>query len=268
MTATTSKKQQKALNTAKRTLDIQHSQKLSQIREFEEKQKELRDLIKETNKKIEAFNQQKKLQGLCDREFDEYISYVDKRDELQKEIDVIKDKIDETDYYVNVGHTLFKYYDIVEKGDGDDDGVNNINVGENSILKYFIKSHEHDTNSATTDAISVNNDVEEDMETKKDARDDRASLLDRYLSATDENYISPLCFETKECCKYCGSSNMKMLPHDGITYCGECSSIELVSLEHERPSYHQANYEISYFSYKRMVYLRLRMYVVCYIHTT
>jgi hypothetical protein len=246
MTATTSKKQIKALNTGKRTLDIQHSQKLSQIQEYEEKQKTLKEQLKEVNKSLEIFNQLKQQNGnLNDEDFDKYISCVDRREDLQRQLDNIKEKIDETDYYVNTGHTLFKYYEIVEKGEGEEDGVNNINVGENSILKYFIKSNEPVADE-TTDDCSYN---------KRDDRDDRASLLDKYLSVTDDNYISPVCYETKEACKHCGSANMKMLPHDGISYCGDCSSIEFVSLEHERPSYHQANYEISYFSYKRINHL-------------
>ncbi len=242
MTATTSKKQSKAQNIVKRTLDIQHSHKLSQIQDHEDKQKTLKDMLKDLSKKIDTFNQLKKSNSLTDKEFDEYLSCIDKRDELQKELEQLKE-VDETDYYVNVGHTLFKYYDILEKKVGDDDGVNNINVDEKSILKYFIKS---------------NDPIVEDSDNgycKKDDRDDRASLLDKYLSVTDENYISPISYDTKDCCRYCDSSNMKMLPHDGITYCGDCSSIEFVSLEHERPSYHQANYEISYFSYKRINHL-------------
>lgn len=247
MTTTTSKKQPKVPIATKRTLDIQHSNKLSQIQEHEDKQKGLKEQLKEVNKLIDSLNNQRRQNGtLNDQEFESYISSVDKRDELQKEIERIKEIIDETDYYVNVGHTLFKYYDIIEKGDGgEDDGVNNINVGENSILKYFIKSNE---------PVAEESDAECSFN-KRDGRDDRASLLDKYLAVTDENYVSPICFETKDACRHCGSSNMKMLPHDGITYCGDCSSIEFVSLEHERPSYHQANYEISYFSYKRINHL-------------
>lgn len=245
MNTINSKKTQKNIiaNANKRTLDIQHSLKISQIQEYEDKQKELKEQLKEVNRKIELLCLNKKPNELTQKEQDDYFNYIDLRDELQKDLDGLKEKIDETDYYINVGHTLFKYYDIIEKGDGDDDSLNNINVDENSILKYFIKNENNDENK-------------ENNYCKKDPdKDDRASLLDKYMSVTDDNYISPLCFDVKDGCRYCGSNNMQMLPYDGLSYCGDCSSIEFISLEHERPSYHQASYEISYFAYKRINHL-------------
>jgi hypothetical protein len=228
----------------KKTLDVQHSHKLSQMQDFEAKQNESKDNIKEINKKLEHLNQIRKTSGLSDKQFEEYIALTDDRDDLVKELDKAMEQMDEVDYYVNVGSTLFKYYDIIEKGASDDENINKIDVCENSILKFFIKQPDV---------------IEEDE--KKDLKDDRASLLERYLVATDDNYIVNQPYEIKDSCKYCSSSNISMLLNDGINYCNDCNSIEYVTVEHDRPSYHQPNFEVTYFAYKRINHLNELKYI-------
>lgn len=225
-------------NVNKKTLDIQHSKKLQQIQEYDAKQNEIKECIRHLNNQIDELVELKNTQGLSDEQFNEYLKCIDRRDDLHKELDKLNEKTDEVDYYVNVGSTLFRYYDILEKGINDEETINKIDVNDNSILKFFIKTNDNNPD-----------------EQKKDIKDDRASLLEKYLSFIDDNYITNYQVETKDCCQYCGSNNMKMLINDGLNYCNDCSSVEYVTIEHERPSYHQVSYEISYFAYKRINHL-------------
>lgn len=229
------RKTSKNINTTlKKTLDIQHSSKLTQIQEFEAKHSELKKELKNINTQIDELTKLKKTVGLSDSDFDNYISLIDAKDDTQKEIERLQEQINEVDYYVNTAPILFKYYDILEKGASDDENVNKIDVSENSILKFFIKPPNEDD--------------------KKDNKDDRASLLEKYLSLTDDNYITKIPTDITDCCKFCGSSNLYLLPNDGINYCNDCCSIEPITIDHDKPSYKEPPLEVSYFCYKRRFY--------------
>jgi hypothetical protein len=234
---TSTRKTSKNFNTSvKKTLDIQHSSKVSQIQDFESKFNDLKQQLKRIHSKIDELTKLKKTVGLTDKEFDDYIILIDKRDDIQREVESLSEQMNEVDYYVNTAPILFKYYDILEKGAGDEDNYNKVDVGEKSILKFFIKPV-----------------IEE--EEKKDTKDDRASLLDKYLSFTDDNYVNKIPTDINDCCKHCGSSNMFMLPNDGINYCNDCCSVEYITIDHDKPSYKDPPLEVSYFCYKRINHL-------------
>lgn len=225
-------------NTVKKTLDVQHTNKITEIQEIEEQQHKAREDIKVINKEIETLQDLKRDGSITDEQIETLIHLQDQKQDLQKHIDNLVEQLNETDYYVNVGHTLFKYYDIIEKGSNEDDSSNNIHVA-NSILKYFVKPS------------SSNESGEPATQT-----DNRASLLDKYMSSIDRHYLPEnRVTELEECCKYCSSKNMCLLWSDGINYCQDCGSIEHVTVEHEKPSYHQSNTEITYFAYKRINHL-------------
>jgi hypothetical protein len=232
-----SRKTTKSSNTnVKKTLDIQHSQKIEQIQDLEQKYDELKQRLKQINTQLDELTKLKRTVGLSDNEFENYIKLIDDKDDMQKEIDVMTEQMNEVDYYVNTAPILFQYYDIIEKGICDEEMVNKVDVGENSILKFFIKKPEDD-------------------DEKKDNKDDRASLLDRYLMMTDENHVVNMPNEVKDCCKHCGSSNIFMLPNDGINYCNDCFTMEYITIDHDKPSYRDPPLEVSYFCYKRINHL-------------
>lgn len=238
MSVQSTRKASKAPNVnVKKTLDIQHSTKLTQIQQQEEERTKLKDNLKNINKRFDALTNIKKTSGLSDAEFDEYLRLIDERDDIQKQLDTLEQQFNEVDYLVNTGPILFKYYDILEKGASNDENINNVVVNENSILKFFIKPTES----------------EEAVENK----DDRASLLEKYLSMTDENYMIPTAnVEHKPQCQHCSSSNMSMMMNDGIIFCNECGSMEYVTVDHDKPSYKDAaNVEVHYFAYKRINHL-------------
>lgn len=237
MSIQTSKKCIKnATTNSKKTLDIQHSNKVNQIQELTNRKQELTSELSSITKEIERLTQVRKTIGLTDDEFDTLISLTDKKEEHQRDIESINEQINEVDYYVDTASILFKYYDIVEKGAGEDENINNVDVRDNSILRFFIKT--------------------DDERNKEKPEDNRASLLDKYLSLTDENYLKMSQLEAKDCCNYCGSSNMSMLINDGLNLCQDCCSVEHVTLDHDKPSYKESYpSEIHYFAYKRINHL-------------
>jgi hypothetical protein len=224
-------------NTIKKTLDVQHTNKVNEMQDIDEEQMKIKDKIKCINKDIDELQEMKRAGTITEEEMETLISLQDQRQDLQRQVDALIEKLNEVDYYVNVGHTLFKYYDIIENGSTDDENSNHMHIAD-SILKYFVKPS---SNDASEPVIQNEN---------------RASLLDKYMSSIDIHYMPQnRVTELEDCCKYCQSKNMCLLWSDGLNYCQECGSIEHVTVEHEKPSYHQSNTEITYFAYKRINHL-------------
>jgi hypothetical protein len=85
---------------------------------------------------------------------------------------------------------------------------------------------------------------------------DRASLLDMYLSKVDTNHLKKLSCDNTDRCPVCDAETGRVaLPHEGLSFCTECSAVETLLVDHERPSYKEPPKEITYFAYKRINHL-------------
>lgn len=219
----------------KKTLDIQHTNKLNEFYESQEKIQTLRDDLQKVSNSIQELERKKRQDNLSKEETDLLIRCIDERDYLRRTIEHIENQDDELDYLVNTGSILFKYYDIVEKG-MTEDPTSTPKITGNSILKYFVKKNEE---------------VKEPVKTEE-VQQDRASLLDAYLSYTDDNHVRNLQTEFSSKCENCGSTNRNLMLNDGIIYCNECSCVEYIIVDYDRPSYKDPPREISYFAYKRI----------------
>ena len=114
------------------------------------------------------------------------------------------------------------------------------NIEESSILKYFINP----TSSENEKPSDIN------------SGNDRASLLDKYMEVTDPNYIKIIDNsykgrhsgdnEEKEQCKYCNNTNLNIMLNDGMIFCNDCSTIEHIIVDHDRPSYRDPPKEVTY----------------------
>jgi hypothetical protein len=218
-----------------KTLDTQHSHKLTEFQiqqnNISEKQQSLHDI----NKALEDLSKTA-LSNLTDVEFQQYISLQDQKQDFEQELRILETASLEVDYYIDNADIIFKYYDIVENGNAVENETF-ATVTENSILKFFA-SHKEDTNEEIL---------------RRD--EDRASLLDRYMEHNDDNYMRSIPNEDSDICPVCESKDRIMLMNDGIMLCNECYTIETVIVDHDKPSYRDPPKEISYFSYKRLNHL-------------
>lgn len=212
----------------KKTLDTQHNNKLTEFQYKAEKLSALKHKFNSIYEKIIEIDEKKTSHTLTKDEQDIYISLTDQRDLLKKQIDDLETNDDEIEYLVNTAPILFKYYDILEKGDDD---TFKPKINEKSILKWLVKNKEENIDNT---------------------KEDRASLLERYMSYTDDNFIKNNETENNYQCQNCGCDNMNILLNDGILYCNECSCVEYIIVDHDRPSYKDPPKEISYFAYKRI----------------
>lgn len=217
----------------KKTLDIQHNNKLYEFQARAERLASLKQQFNLVLEKVNDLEDKRRESSLSFNEVDSLIQLQDERDALKKAIDSLDSCDDEVDYLINTAPILFKYYEILEKGNPDD--ISSKPKVENSILKWLIKKEEPSTQD----------------EDKTVVKEDRAALLERYMSLTEDNFIKADQQTTETICQNCGSHNMNVMLNDGIIYCNECSCVEYIIVDHDRPSYKDPPKEISYFAYKR-----------------
>lgn len=227
-------------SSSKRTLDIQHTNKLCEFQAKAERLSALKQSFNLIHEQLLKLEETRKVGSTWSREDQERLMVLhDERDTLKKHIDALDTAEDEVDYLVNTAPILFKYYEILEKGAGDESM--NPKIGGNSILKWLVKTKE-------------NLKKEEEVE-----KEDRASLLERYMSLTEDNFIKHADQACSACdattqwqCHNCASTSMNVILNDGIIYCNECACVEYIIVDHDRPSYKDPPKEISYFAYKRI----------------
>lgn len=231
-------------NCSKKTLDVQHT---SRLKEIEEKAKKKDNLKSDLQKVIDKINDLESVQDKTDDQLDTLLNLIDQRQILERNLQHLEQESNEIDYYINTASILFKYYDIVEKGNYDEVTANNKLIKEQSILKYFMPKKQEEV-------------VEEEV---KDEVDDRASLLDKYLAYTDSNYIKSVDTDAKDQCTCCGSTNRNVIINDGMIFCNDCDTVEYIIVDHDRPSYRDPPKEISYF--KAEYNSRLKVYYLLVI---
>jgi hypothetical protein len=224
----------KQTTSSKKTLDIQHNNKLNEFHAKAERLSAMKSRYNGLMENIIEIENKKKSSQISKEEQDNLISMIDDRESLKKAIDEMENNDDELDYLVNTATILFKYYDIIEKGTGDEYATTKIN--DKSILKWFSKAPSTEMN-------------EKDI---KEPKEDRAALLDKYLSFTDDNYMKQTDTEVPTKCQNCNSTNMNVQINDGLIYCNDCCCVEYIIVDHDRPSYKDPPREISYFAYKRI----------------
>lgn len=241
-TNTSSRKHHKREKTgSQKTLDIQHMTKLekldsikNQIAEMQRKVAKLDDTISKLKKECSMLEDS----DAKDKLMDKLIKATDDRYDLNLKVAELN-RHNHIEYFLDTSYILYKYYDIIEKG-GAGENIMKTKPTENSILNWF-------TNNPQTP-------VEEDNNNNNGCLgggENKASLIEKYLQMTCENYISPNS-AVEESCAWCGSSNVTLVPTEGCIICNSCSSIEHIILNHEKPSYKDPPKEISYWAYKRI----------------
>tara|TARA_B110000259_G_scaffold39463_1_gene45038 strand:+ start:557 stop:1840 length:1284 start_codon:yes stop_codon:yes gene_type:complete len=194
---------------------------------------------------------------------EEFIQMVTLNDEIklkQKEIDRIENNSSELVYFTNTSHILYNYYNLVENNNDNKKSIEKqiISLNKKSILDYFHKN-ESTTTSLEAETIQENHTSNDGFDEGDNLQDEnendfnRASLLDKYLSLTDSNYINDNINNILAAnCEHCSSTSKTFLHNDSIAYCNDCFAVYHLLTDNEKPSYKDPPKEISYFSYKRI----------------
>jgi hypothetical protein len=243
-------------NLSNKTLDTQHSNKIEEFRNEQEHVTDEMSELENINIKLNEFAKIGK-SNLNNEQFDEFIQITDRKKELENQLENSHRKSKEIDYYIDTADIIFQYYDIIEKGDNNESDIQQ-KIPTDSILKYF-------TGIPSAVPLTPNNLPTESNTKISDC--DRASLLDKYLASIDSNYIKSFPEQDMELCPNCGSHDRIVLINDGFLQCNQCSTIENIIIDHEKPSYKDPPKEISYFAYKREMIDALKSRVPCQSET-
>jgi hypothetical protein len=151
---------------------------------------------------------------------------------------------EEVDYYTKTAEILYNYYDAIENQSSDrvpaKPGGTGAPATGKSILDFFAMS---DKKSTTEQPVTY---AYRDIDSQN-----KSLLYDRYLCATDANYVKGDDVEDGTTCEYCQSQDATMLVQEGMIYCNECYTVRIIVIDNDKPSYKEPQKEISYLNYKR-----------------
>ena len=209
------------------TIDAVHN---NCIKEFVNEERSINSLEKDLKKIQKEYNvlDSKLKMELTDKELQNKLDLIDKIKDLSKDIVNLKNKKERTDYYLDMGSMVYQYYDNKKNSNASV----NIETKDNSIISMFNKEHDP-------------------VESPKTNKTNKNSILNKYMSYIDDEYLISENEKDIENCKYCGN-NMFLLPTKSIMVCQECGSTEEIIINSDKPSYKDPPREVSYFAYKRI----------------
>jgi predicted ribosome quality control (RQC) complex YloA/Tae2 family protein len=172
----------------------------------------------------------------------EYLQALDTRITIKDRINELKKKHNSTDYFTDTGDILFKYYDLIERGQGNL-STDMFIKDKKSIMNYFSKNKPAETNES------------ENITPPENIEKTRGHLLQEYMCLVDDNYCDIAKKAVDDRCFHCNSETFITMAHDGYRYCGDCFTMDHLIVDHDKPSYKDPPKEITYFSYKRINHL-------------
>ena len=239
------------------TLDAMHnkiitnySNKILEEKKNIEKIKDLETTYNWINSQIINYNKE----GISNENY--YNELWNSNIRIKEDIIKIKDKLkdikdfNEIEYYEKTSYILFNYYDMIEK-----QSTNQItNPIKLKSVKFKNKSIIESFN------LIVDKDENKDNDNDSDSNDneltiEKSSLVDEYLSITNNNHIRKIEFDNRELCRNC-KNVLTCLQHDAIMICNICGYQEPLLVEQNRPILKQNTKDTSHFSYKRINHFR------------
>ena len=227
MKSASTRKTNKQLPQPSKTVDVQHVQFMANTCSAEKEMKKMQIEVNDIECRIADLKNLK-----AEDNVDHIMLLVDRRIDLNARLDELKRSNDVMAYYTNTADVLYKYYDLVEKGDNVEKPDS-----QHSILDYFKKKSVAPLYDETDRCL------------------DKGWLQEKYMSSTIDSYIKLKNDDRNENCSNCKSEDMVMMTHDGYSYCNTCSALEFLVVDHDKPSYKDPPKEISYFAYKRINHL-------------
>jgi hypothetical protein len=214
---------------------IEEQNNLAKIKELENIQNNINDIIvKYNNEGLTSDNYYTELWSSNIKIREDIIK-------IKKQIENINNT-DEIEYYENTSYILFNYYDMIEK-QSNNNSIKNVKYKNKSIIESFNLSlypteKEYDKNTEDDEQII-----------------DKSSLVDKYLSITNNNHIKKIDFDNRELCFKCHNT-LTCLQQDAIMICNICGYQEPLLVEQNRPILKQNSKDTSHFSYKRINHFR------------
>ena len=171
--------------------------------------------------------------------------YQKKRDikVLQDKISLLRDNVEENDYYINAGKCLSEYYDHVNpvtRGKANAGSVGGVGGGKVDPRRLVTRGPDTAVHTIGKSVLSVRNVFK------------RGECLKRYHNSTDPNYVyvEPV-VNKDDICKTCNIERVD-IPNDSKLVCPKCGSEVTRIVISERPSYKETPPDNTHFQYKKI----------------
>ena len=254
-------KKRVSLNKDISTLDAMHNKIINNYsnKQLEEKKnlekiKDLENTYNYINTLIINYNNDGS--NINNNNFDSYYnelwnSNIKIKEEIIKTKEIIKEikNFNEVEYYEKTSYILFNYYDMIDKQTTNQIitpiNLKSVKFKNKSIIESF---------NLIVDKNKEDNNIDIDCEIDE-LIIEKSSLVDEYLSITNNNHIRKIEFDNRELCKNC-KNYLTCLQHDAIMICNLCGYQEPLLVEQNRPILKQNSKDTSHFSYKRINHFR------------
>lgn len=234
------------------TLEAYHQQKM---KEFTISQQSL-DILKG-----ELVGVEKRLNALPDSATfsDEWRQLSDSIEDLRKKIKAIQTDDARLNYFLDVGDTLFQYFDAQEALAKGSSSVmaTPIRMPTNSVLSYFTEIAEQPTihESQTLPQVSKSMQKASDIDSTEGLNRDK--MLEKYLAVVEPTAIKGGIMPGSGIepgwgsCPAC-DVEMTFYQNEALLGCPRCGYEEFILVDSEKPSYKDPPREITYFAYKKI----------------
>lgn len=246
-----------------KTLDLRHRTQMEEFDHLQTQKREYEDELHDLTSKLDKIKERPK-KDLNDSELLDMIELADKISDLKDHIEKINSNSDEIDYFTKTGNVLFEYYSLLDNSNNISTVVGNrknkivdssSNTNRRCVVDFFTKSSSKEEQSADADTHARENSTDSVNSSANISinENNRAELLERYLSFTDENYIdNSVANKDPTICAFCGNEDLQLYVNESLYCCETCWTVKKVITDNEKPSYKDPPKEISYFSYKRI----------------
>ena len=210
------------------TLDVHHSKYIEKMDIIKKKIRQIELDIEKIEDNLLLYKNNK----------DKYLLYIDKHYDCLNKLKDLKKEYNSNTYYTNTADILFKYYDIIEKGDNKQIAALNNNIPDNSILSYFMNEKNVPDKDKDEKEIEV-------------LEENKGELFSKYITFVEKDHL-PEMEKAVEKCDHCGSHDLVIMNNEGFMFCSCCNNMEFVIIDNEKPSYKDPPKEVTCFSYKRI----------------
>ena len=276
------KKVDKNKNRILETLDSKHIDMIKELESLNNRLPELQKQLLENQSKLAELKQKIQVTDfditnctvLDDTMYGEKYVIEEKIEQLEIEINKIKNNEYLNDYFLKIGHLLYDYYDgsntlgkeFQTKGENSSSTENEDNELFEEDDDLFLEDSSDDegsigsTNkrSPKTNLTMANKKTKiTDFIEKKDGFE-KAELYDKYVKLIkNQTFIQKDIFMKKSqvgqsaICPKCNIC-LTLVHSEGLQVCNQCGRTEYILIDSEKPSFREPPPEVSYFAYKRI----------------
>jgi hypothetical protein len=251
-----------------KTLDLEHLRALDNLAQVRAQAEELMRDMEAIKASLEA-KEALPSSSFSDADFSELKDGWYQYDKMKTRLSELRNKGDESSYFLSTGSILFKYYDIIDNNKNTDDARSAAHAHalqhpsrrskktspSRSVMSYFTgPSASASASASEPSSASASASASASLAGKKMAHivEDRASLFDMYMQCISSSKATST---AQDECPHCGSDHRTLQPQDGYVYCNTCNTIEYVLVDHEKPAYKDPPKEVMHFAYKRVNHL-------------